>query len=234
MDINYFAQLNYRGRDDKFGIKMDDLTRHMYIIGKTGMGKTVMIKNMAIQDILSGRGVGVIDPHGEFADELLDFVPENRIEDVVYFNPADYENPIGLNLLEDIGYDQRHLVASGLMGVFKKIWVDVWSARMEYILNNTILALLEYPEATLLGVNRMLSDPEYRQAVLEYVKDPVVKTFWVQEYGRYTQRYEVEATAAIQNKVGQFISNPLVRNIIGQKHSSMDMRKIMDGQKILL
>jgi len=168
MDINYFAQLNYRGRDDKFGIKMDDLTRHMYIIGKTGMGKTVMIKNMAIQDILSGRGVGVIDPHGEFADELLDFVPENRIEDVVYFNPADYENPIGLNLLEDIGYDQRHLVASGLMGVFKKIWVDVWSARMEWILKNTILALLETPGTTLLSASRMLTNPTYADFMERY------------------------------------------------------------------
>lgn len=234
MDINYFAQLNYRGRDDKFGIKMDDLTRHMYIIGKTGMGKTVMIKNMAIQDILSGRGVGVIDPHGEFADELLDFVPENRIEDVVYFNPADYENPIGLNLLEDIGYDQRHLVASGLMGVFKKIWVDVWSARMEYILNNTILALLEYPEATLLDVNRMMANKFFRKEVLQYVKDPIVKAFWTEEFAKYTDRLASEATAAIQNKVGQFTVAPLIRNIIGQKDSTVDIRDIMDSGKIFI
>ena len=176
-DINYFAQLNYRGRDDKFGIKTTDLTRHMYIIGKTGMGKTVLLQNMAVQDILSGRGVGVIDPHGEFAERLLDFVPRERIQDVVYFNPADYQYPIGLNLLEDIGYDQRHLVASGLMGVFKKIWVDVWSARMEYILNNTILALLEYPNATLLDVNRMMANKGFRREVLTYVKDPIVKSF---------------------------------------------------------
>jgi len=234
MDINYFAQLNYRGRDDKFGIKVEDLSRHMYIIGKTGMGKTVMLQNMAVQDILSGRGVGIIDPHGEFSEGVLDFVPKDRIKDVVYFNPADYEHPIGLNLLEDVGYNQRHLVASGLMGVFKKIWVDVWSARMEYILNNTILALLEYPDATLLDVNRMMANKIFRKEVLEYVKDPIVKAFWTEEFAKYTDRLASEATSAIQNKIGQFTVAPLIRNIVGQKKSTIDMRKIMDEGKIFI
>ena len=234
MDINYFAQLNYRGRDDKFGIRIDDLTRHMYIIGKTGMGKTEMLKNMAIQDVLSGRGVGIIDPHGEFSEGVLDFVPRERIKDVVYFNPADYDHPVGLNLLEDVGYDQRHLVASGLMGVFKKIWIDVWSARMEYILNNTILALLEYPDATLLDVNRMMANKNFRKEVLNYVKDPIVKAFWTDEFAQYTDRLASEATAAIQNKIGQFTVAPLIRNIVGQKKSTIDMRAIMDEGKIFI
>ncbi|MFH1714503.1 MAG: type IV secretory system conjugative DNA transfer family protein, partial [Candidatus Nealsonbacteria bacterium] len=168
------------------------------------------------------------------AEELLDFIPSSRVNDVIYFNPADLDYPIAFNLMEKVDLEHRHLVASGLMGVFKKIWPDVWSARMEYILNNSILALLEYPGSTLLGINRMLADPEYRKKVVERITDPVVKSFWVNEYARYTQRYEVEATAAIQNKVGQFISAPLIRNIIGQVRSSIDMRKAMDNQKILI
>jgi len=233
-DITFFAETTFRNIRKKFGIKIDDRRRHIYIVGKTGMGKTVMMENMAIQDINYGRGVAFIDPHGEAAENLLNFVPSNRINDVIYFNPADLDCPISFNVMEKVDLEHRHLVASGLMGVFKKIWPDVWSARMEYILNNSILALLEYPGSTLLGVNRMLADPDYRKKVVERITDPVVKAFWVNEFARYTQRYEVEATAAIQNKVGQFISAPLIRNIIGQVQSSIDMRKVMDEGKILI
>ena len=233
-EINFFGETTFRNQRKKFGIKTDDRRRHVYAIGKTGVGKTVMLKNMAIQDIQQGKGIGFIDPHGEAAEELLDFIPSDRINDVVYFNPADLDFPIAFNIVEKVNVEHRHLVASGLMGVFKKIWPDVWSARMEYILNNSILALLEYPGSTLLGVNRMLADPAYRKKIVDKVTDPVIKSFWVQEFARYTQRYEVEATAAIQNKVGQFISNPLIRNIIGQVKSSVDMRKIMDEKKILI
>jgi len=233
-EINFFGLTTFRNQRKKFGIKIDDRRRHMYVIGKTGMGKTVMLKNMIIQDIQQGRGVGFVDPHGEAAEELLDHIPSNRINDVIYFNPADLDFPIAFNIMEKVDLEHRHLVASGLMGVFKKIWPDVWSARMEYILNNSILALLEYPGSTLLGVNRMLSDHEYRKKIVDKVTDPVVKSFWTNEFARYTQRLEVEATAAIQNKVGQFISNPLVRNIIGQVKSNIDMRKIMDERKILI
>ena len=233
-EINFFAETTFRNIRKKFGIKTDDRRRHVYVVGKTGMGKTEMLKNMAIQDIKNGKGLAFVDPHGEAAEELLDFVPDSRIKDVVYFNPADLNYPIAFNIMEEVEVEKRHLVAGGLMGVFKKIWPDVWSARMEYILNNCILALLEYPGSTLLGVNRMLADPEYRKDVVEKVTDPVVKAFWVQEFARYTQRYETEATAAIQNKVGQFISAPLIRNIIGQTESSLDMREVMDKQKILI
>lgn len=233
-DIIFFGETTFRNERKKFGIKADDRRRHIYVVGKTGMGKTVMLENMVIQDIQKGNGVGVVDPHGEFAEKILDFVPADRINDVIYFNPADLNFPIAFNIMEKVDQEHRHLVAAGLLGVFKKIWPDVWSARMEYILNNCILALLEYPGATLLGINRMLSDPEYRKKVVDNIKDPVIKAFWVQEYASYTQRYEVEAKAAIQNKVGQFISASLIRNIIGQVRSTIDMRKIMDEGKILI
>ena len=233
-DITILGVTTYRGIQKKFGIKLDDRRRHVYILGKTGTGKTSLLLNMAIQDILAERGIGFIDPHGEAAEELLNYIPSKRINDVVYFNPADIDFPIAFNVMEKVLPEQRHLVAAGLMGVFKKIWPDVWSARMEYILNNTILALLEYPNTTLLAINRMLADPEYRKKVVERVTDPVVKSFWVNEFARYTERYEIEATAAIQNKVGQFISNPLIRNIIGQVKSKIDIRKIMDEGKILI
>ena len=233
-EINFFGEANYRNVNKKFGIKLDDRRRHFYVVGKTGMGKTAMLQNMAIQDIQEGRGIGFIDPHGEAAEELLDFVPSSRINDVVYVNPADLNYPIAFNVMEKVNLEHRHLVAGGLMGVFKKIWPDVWSARMEYILNNTILALLEYPGSTLLGVNRMLSDPDYRSKVVEKITDPVIKSFWINEFARYNQRYETEATAAIQNKVGQFISAPLIRNSIGQVNSSINMREVMDKRKILI
>jgi len=233
-EINFFGETTFRRDRKRFGIKLDDRRKHMYLIGKTGMGKTNMMANMAIQDIRNGHGLAFVDPHGETAEGLLDFIPSNRINDVIYFNPADLDYPIAFNVMEKIDVEHRHLVASGLMGVFKKIWPDVWSARMEYILNNAILALLEYPGSTLLGINRMLADPAYRQKVVEKITDPMSKAFWVQEYARYTQRYEVEATAAIQNKVGQFVSAPLIRNIIGQVSSKIDMRDIMDNKKILI
>jgi len=233
-DITFFAETTFRNERKKFGIKIDDRSRHMYLVGKTGMGKTEMLKNLAIQDIQKGKGLAFIDPHGEAAEELLDFVLSQRIEDVIYFNPADIGFPIAFNVMEKVDPEHRHFIASGLMGVFKKIWPDVWSARMEYILNNAVLALLEYPDSTLLGVNRMLADIDYRKKVIDKITDPVIKSFWVNEFSRYTQRYEVEATAAIQNKIGQFVSNPLIRNIIGQIGTPVDMRKAMDEGKILI
>ena len=229
-----FAISNFRSGEKKFGIKMDDRRRHMYLVGKTGAAKTTVMETMAIEDIKAGRGVCFIDPHGDVAEKILKFIPEHRVNDVIYFNPQDINFPIAFNPLEQIGSEYRHLVASGIMGVFKKIWVDMWSARMEYILNNTLLALLEYPGSTLLGIMRMLSDKDYRKKVVDSLNDPVVKGFWVNEFAKYSQKFETEATAAIQNKVGQFVTNPLIRNILGQAHSSIDMRKIMDEGKILI
>lgn len=232
--VTYFAATDSRGKKVPFGIKAKDRERHMYVIGKTGMGKSTLLENMAIQDIRNGEGMAFIDPHGSAIDKLLDFIPEDRIKDVVYFAPFDLEQPIAFNVMEDVGYDKRHLVVSGLMATFKKIWIDAWSARMEYILSNTLLALLEYPDATLLGVNRMYTDKAYRKKVVDNVKDPVVKDFWTKEFAGYTDKFTAEATPAIQNKIGQFTSNPLIRNIIGQPNSSFDIRTMMDERKILL
>ena len=233
-NVNYFAETDFRGKRMKFGIKNEDRARHVYVIGKTGMGKSTMLENMAIQDIQNGEGMGFIDPHGGTAELLLDFVPKERIKDVVYFAPFDLDYPIAFNVMEDVGKDQRHLVANGLMATFKKIWPDVWSSRMEYILNNTILALLEYPDSTLLGVNRMLSDKEYRDKVVNNISDPSVKAFWTDEFAKYNERYMQEAGDAIKNKIGQFTSNPLIRNLVGQPKSSFDIREIMDNRKILI
>lgn len=232
--ILILGETDFRNVKTRFGIKQDDRRRHMYVVGSTGMGKSEFLKNMAIQDIEEGRGLAFIDPHGDAAQDLIDHVPEHRIKDVVYFNPDDLEYPLAFNMMEEVAYEYRHLVASGLLGVFKKIWVDAWSGRMEYILNNTILALLEYPGATLLAINRMMADKEYRKKVVAVLKDPIVKAFWVDEFAKYADKFATEATAAIQNKVGQFSSNNLIRNIIGQSKSKLDIRKIMDEGKILI
>jgi len=233
-EINFFAKTNFRNQEVTFGIKKDDRRRHMYIIGKTGMGKSNMMENMAIQDIRNGEGVCYIDPHGEGAEKMLKAVPASRINDVIYFNPADSEFPIAFNILEAVDESKKNLVASGMMGVFKKIWPDVWSPRMEYILNNTILALLDYPGSTMLGVNRMMSDKEYRKRVYPKIKDPVVKSFWINEFDAWDDKFRKEAVAAIQNKVGQFLSSYVIRHIVGQPKSTIDMREIMDNKKILI
>lgn len=234
-NINYFAETNFRNQRRVFGIKSDDRRRHMYVVGKTGMGKSEMLKNMAIQDIQNGKGVAIIDPHGELVEDLLLAIPSERINDVVYFNPADVDFPIAFNILESVNdAHQKNLVASGLIGIFKKLWADSWGPRLEYLLRNAILALLDYPGATLLGVTRILVDKEYRKKVMEKVKDPIVKSFWTQEFSKYSQQFQVEAISPIQNKVGQFLSLSLIRNIIGQVKSTIDLREIMDKKKILL
>ena len=232
--ITYFAETDARNKKIKFGIKAKDRARHVYIIGKTGMGKSTMLENMAVQDIQNGEGMCFIDPHGKTADLLLEYVPQERIRDVVYIAPFDTDHPISFNVLESVDPHKRHLVSSGLMSTFKKIWEDAWSARMEYILTNTLLALLEAPGSTLLGVNRMLSDKEYRKEIIAQVQDPSVKAFWVKEFANYTERMAAEAVPAIQNKVGQFTANPLIRNMIGQPQSSFNFREAMDKHKILI
>jgi energy-coupling factor transporter ATP-binding protein EcfA2 len=194
--IMYFGETDSRNRKLKFGIKTKDRSRHMYVIGKTGMGKSTLLENLAVQDIKSGHGMAFIDPHGKTADLLLDYIPEERLKDVLYFAPFDLDFPVSFNVMEDVGADKRFLVANGLMSTFKKIWVDAWSARMEYILNNILLALLEYPDSTIIGVNRMLADEAYRNKVVEYVTDPAVKAFWVDEFAKYGPKYMQEAGAA--------------------------------------
>ncbi len=233
-EINIFAHTDFRNAKKRFGIKTDDRRRHMYVIGKTGMGKSTLLENMVINDMWAGHGIGLIDPHGDLAEKILDFVPPHRVKDVVYFNPADVEFPLGFNILEHIDPDKRHLVASGLMGVFKKIWPDVWSARMEYILNNTILTLLECHQTTLISINRLLADKVYRRKAVVKITDPVVRAFWLTEFDKYSEKYMQEAIAPIQNKIGQFLSASIVRNIVAQKVSTFNVREIMDQKKIFI
>lgn len=233
-DLTVFAQTNFRNDIKKFGLKKVDRRLHTYIIGKTGTGKSTLMENMIFDDIREGRGVAVVDPHGELIEHILDLIPEERADDVIYFNPADSEFPVGFNVLENVDPDMKNIIASGVVGIFKKIFGESWGPRLEYILRNAILALLEYPNATLLGVMRILSDNAYRRQVISYVKDPVVRDFFMNEYEKYEPKFRQEAIAPIQNKVGQFTSSSTIRNIIGQPKSTMDIRKIMDEGKILL
>lgn len=233
-EVTLFGQTNYRHFNHRFGIKIPDRRYHMYAIGKTGTGKSTLLRNMIIDDIQKGRGVCVVDPHGDLIQHVLNYIPDHRVEDLVYFNPSDREHPIGFNLLESVSPDLRNIVASGLMSIFTKLWANVWSARMEYILRNTILALLEYPDATMLEVMKILVDPVFRRKVLYHVKDPVIRAFFLEEYEKWEPKFRTEAIAALQNKIGQFLSSGTIRNIMGQKHSTIDIRDIMDSGKILL
>ncbi len=233
-EIIKFAETTYRNQLKPFGIKTDDRRRHMYLIGKTGMGKSTIQENMIVEDIRAGHGIAVIDPHGDLAEKVIEYIPDHRIADVIYFNPSDQDFPIAFNIVEDVDPSVRHLVASGLVGVFQKLWADSWGPRLEYILRNAILAVLDYPGSTLLSVVRMLSDKKFRKKIVNNIQNPVVKAFWVTEFAGYNDKFASEAVAPIQNKVGQFLSTTIIRNIIGQEKSSFDMRKIMDEKKILI
>lgn len=233
-NITFIGKCNFRGSDRVFGIKQKDRRQHTYVIGKTGVGKSVLLKNMALQDIRAGRGLAIVDPHGEFVEEVLEQIPESRMNDVVYFNPVDDAFPIGFNVLEVPDPQYKHLIVSGLLGIFTKIWANVWSARMEYILQNCILALADTPGTTLLGIPRILVDKEYREKIIANVKDPVVRSFWLQEYETWRDQFRNEAIVPIQNKVGQFLNTDFVRNIVGQEKSTLDIPNIMDRGKILL
>ena len=232
--VTPFAITDYRDIRERFGIKEKNRRGHMYVIGKTGTGKTTLIENMMVSDIKSGNGLAIIDPHGDLAEELLNFIPKKRIKETIYFNPADLDYPIAFNPLEKVDRNHQHLVASGLISVFHKIWHEFWGPRMEHILRNAILALLEYPGSTLLDLQSILVDKEFRRRVLEKVTNQQVKDFWLTEFEKYSAWFRSEALAPIQNKVGQFLATPLMRNMVGQTGNSIDFRKIMDGGKILI
>jgi len=233
-DVTTLGEAVFRGERNRFGILPDDRRRHIYCIGKTGMGKSTLLENMVFSDIHEGKGVGVIDPHGDLIDAILQFIPKERSNDVVIIDPADRDFPISFNMLEAADPDQRPIVASGLMGVFTKLWPDVWSERMKHILRNTLLALLEYQGSSMLGIMRMFADDAYRTKVVEKITDPLVKSFWKDEYEQWSEKYRTEAISAIQNKVGQLLSTPIMRNIVGQVKSSVDLRHAMDTGKIVL
>jgi hypothetical protein len=225
---------NWGGGTALFGLSQADWRHHVYIIGQTGSGKTTLLRNLIIQHINAGHGVGLIDPHGDLANDLLDQIPRWRTDHVVYFNPSDTDFPISLNLLANVNKDERHLVVSGIVGSFKSLWRDSWGPRLEYILYNALVALLECQNTSLLGVNRLLIDSEYREWVVRQVQDPFIRAFWTDEYANYDSRFMREAIAPIQNKLGQFLLNPIIRNILGQVKCKLSFPFIMDNQRIFI
>ncbi len=228
------GETNFRNHRRRFGIKRADRRHHMYIIGKTGTGKSTLIANLARQDMANGEGLAVLDPHGDLVEDLVRSVPEARRSDLIYFNVTDPASVLAFNPLEITPSTSKPLVASGLISIFKKIWAESWGPRMEYILRNVLLALLDVPESTLLDVPRLLDDPDFRSYVVGNVQNPAVRRFWLHEYQKYPANFRAEAIAPIQNKIGEFLVNPLLRRIVGQAKSSFDVRHIMDEGKILL
>lgn len=237
-NCTYIGKTTFRNSLVKFGIsnENDDRTKHMYLIGKTGTGKSTVFKNMLIQDIYNGQGVGVMDPHGELIDQVLDMIPDNRIDDVVLFDPSDFAYPPALNMLEIDSPEKKNLMASGLVAAFKARFGFSWGPRLEYLLNNAILTLLELPGTTLLGVTRLLTDMNYQKYILFHVKDQVMREFWDKEFKemRGNQKLITEAIAPIQNKVGRFLASSTIRDILGQPRSTIKFDEIMNQGKILL
>ena len=232
-ELSVFGVTNFRGDNQVFGALRKDRGRHIYVLGQTGVGKTKILELMCLSDIFYDQGFAVIDPHGDFAESMLSFIPERRVKDVVYFNPADTQNPIGFNPLEVTDPAFKTQMSSELIGVLKRLF-DSWGPRLEYILRYTLLALLDFPNSTMLDINRMLTEKKFRDAVVSYIEDPVVKTFWVTEFAGWENKFATEAVAPVLNKVGAFTANPMIRNIVGQPKSSFNLREIMDSGKILI
>ncbi|HCS78119.1 TPA: hypothetical protein DIV55_00055 [Patescibacteria group bacterium] len=233
-DTNYFATTEFKNEEQIFGIKTPDRRKHVYIVGKTGAGKSTLIANMAIDDIRKGRGVGIIDPHGDLSEIILDYIPNRRANDVVYLEPFDTERPFHLNVLENHNKQHKDLIASGIVSIFNKLYGDSWGPRLEYILRNVILTLLEIPGATLPDVLPLLADRDYRRKQLPKVTDQVMRDFWNNEFEKMPDKLRAEAVSPIQNKVGQFVSSQMIRNIIGEPRSTVNLGEIMDEGKILI
>jgi hypothetical protein len=233
-DIAVLGRLRFRGRNEVFGIRPDDRRRHLAIIGKTGMGKTTLLQKLMETDIRAGRGLALIDPHGDLAETIIDTVPGHRTNEVVLFDAGDRDYPLSYNVLSCKEADQRGLVASAVVSAFKKLYGDSWGPRLEHIFHNALLALLEVPGTSLLSLQRLLSDTQYRKVVTGRVHDPVVRTFWDNEFATWKPQYRAEAIAPIQNKIGQFLSMPILRAIVGQSRSSLDLRRVMDEGQILI
>ncbi len=237
-DCSFFGRTNYEAALEEkkliFGIKRVDRRRHMYAIGKSGSGKTKLLELLIRQDIAQGYGVCVIDPHGDLIESILDFVPQERIDDVVYFNPADADYPVSFNPLHNIHPSLKHRVTQDLIEVMSKQFGANWTPRLEHVFRFTCLALLDYPEATMRGMILMLTDRHYRQKVIEYIEDDMVKRFFAVEFADWSEKFDTEAIIPLVNKLGQFLSNPLLRNIFGQEENKIDLEDIMNSRKILL
>ncbi len=233
-DISLLGVTNFRGSNTIFGLLRQDRGRHVYILGQTGTGKSGALELLTISDIYYDQGFAVIDPHGDYAQHVLNFIPQRRLDDVVYFNPADTAYPIGFNPLEISDPSLKGHISSELVGVLKRLFADSWGPRLEYILRYSLLALLDYPNATMLDITRLLTEKKFRANVISYIDDPVVKNFWVTEFASWNDKFASEAVAPVLNKVGAFTANPMIRNIIGQPKSTFNIRKIMDEGKILV
>lgn len=229
----FFARTNFRNERQTFGIKRADRRAAMYVIGKTGTGKSTLLETLITQDIAHGEGVALLDPHGDLAEKVLRSIPEKRRGDLLYFDPVALE-PLAFNPLENVPPLRRPLAAAGLLEVFKKIWADSWGPRLEHILRNSLLALLDQPSATLGDILRLLTDSSFRRHVASRIQNPHVRSFWLEEYEGYPARFRAEAIAPIQNKVGAFVTNPIVHRIVGQASDSFDVRRVMDDGKILI
>jgi len=232
--ITYFAQTNFRNEQKRFGIKRADRRAHMYVIGKTGTGKSTLLEMLIRQDAENGEGLALLDPHGDLVEKVLASIPEKRKADVIYFNAPDGSKPLGFNPLESVPPDKRALAAAGLLDAFKKIWADSWGPRLEHILRNALLALLDQPEATLAHVPALLNDPAFRRTAVTRIQNDAVREFWTKEYEYYPWRLRAEAIAPIQNKVGAFLANPTVNKIVTQPKSAFDLRRVMDEGKLLV
>ena len=233
------ARTNHRGLGETFGILGADRLHHVYVIGKTGTGKSTLLRNIVLRDIVEGRGVGLIDPHGNLAEELLSYIPRQRLEgvggnDVIYFDPSDVEYPIGFNLLDDVSPLRRDLVASAVVSAFKSIWSDAWGASTEDLLRNSVLTLMENPGSTLLGVPRLLKEPEFRKRMVWRVRNLEVRRFWEEEYARYDAGYREQKIAPLLNKVRTLLSTDILRNILGQPRSGFSIREVVDQGKIFI
>ena len=233
-EMSLFGLTNFRGRQLKFGIKRRDRGRHMYIIGQTGAGKSMLLQLLTLSDVYQNEGFAIIDPHGDYATDIMQYIPEDRIKDVVYFDATDREHPMAFNPMEVVDVNLKNHISSELVGVLKRMFENSWGPRLEYILRYTILALLDYPGATMLDITRMLTEKDFRKRVIKEIDDPVVRNFWVTEFASWNEKFASEAVAPVLNKVGAFVANPLIRNIVGQQKSAFNIREIMDQGKILI
>lgn len=233
-EINFFAKTEFKNEMTSFGIKREDRRKHLYIIGKTGTGKSTLIANMVINDLRNKEGVAIIDPHGDLCEILLDYVPSFRLNDVCYLDPSDTKHPFRINPLEVKEKEHAELVASGIVAIFYKLYSYSWGPRLEYILRNTILTLVSRPGSTLVDVPRVLADDNFRRNVVEKYCDQVLKNFWFNEFNKMSEKLRAEAISPIMNKVGQFVTSPMIRNIIGHPHSTIDLEDFMNKGKILL
>lgn len=232
--INPFARVEYKNSQVIYGLKRADRRRHLYVIGKTGTGKSTLLANMAINDLKNNEGLCVIDPHGDLVETLLNYIPSHRINDVVYFDPADPERTVKLNLFEGKNVEHRELIASGIVAVFQKLYAYSWGPRLEYILRNALLTLLKTPQARMSDIVDLLTDPQFRRKIVETLDDDILKNFWLNEFEPMSDKLRTEAIAPILNKVGQFVSSPLIRDVVNAPKSSFDIEELMDQGKILL